>query len=176
MIRTSARHLGALVLPALLLSSVSPAPAQEPPIKIAVVDIQKIVNDSDAGKQLQTDLDAFRRAVEQELKAKATEVNDLQERAKASSDPAEVTRLSKEYEQGLIDFKRLQDDKQREGQKKQKDGLAAIEKALGPVFSQVRAEQDLDLILARTPGVTLLFSDRVDITELILDRYNAASQ
>ncbi len=58
----------------------------------------------------------------------------------------------------------------------QQEGLAGIERALGPIFQQVRDEQGWDLILARTPGLTLVVSQRVDLTEEILQRFNAASQ
>lgn len=173
MIRTTARHLGVVVLPALLLAGVSSVAAQEGPTKIAVVDIERIVTGSTAGQELQRNLDTFRQAAEQELQAKADAVAALKAQITATSDLAERGRLTKEYEQGAIELNRLQDDKQREGQKIQQDGLADIEKALGPIFKKIREEEGWDLILARTPGITLVVSDRVDITQQILDRYNA---
>ncbi len=174
MIRTTARQLGALLLPALLLSGASTAPAQEAPTKIAVVDIEKVVVGSTAGKQLQKRLDDFRALVEVELKAKADELEALRKRAEAAGTVTEGDRLRRQLEQGVIDFDRLKADKQREGQKIQQDGLNAIEKALAPVFRQVRDEQGYDLILALTPGVVLMTSKRVDITQLVIERYNAA--
>lgn len=174
MIRSTARQLGALLVPALLLSGASAAPAQDGPIKIAVVDIEKVVTGSTAGQQLQKRLDDFRVVVEAELKTKADELDALRKRAEAATTLAEGDRLSRQLEQGVIDFDRLKADKQREGQKIQKDGLNSIEKALGPIFKQVRDEQGYDLILALTPGVILMSSQRVDITQLVIDRYNAA--
>ena len=58
----------------------------------------------------------------------------------------------------------------------QDEGLREIERNLAPVFRQIRDEQGYDVILALTPGIVLMVSERVDITQLVLDRYNAASQ
>lgn len=174
MIRTTARHLGALALPALLLAGAAVAPAQEAATKIAVVDIERVVTGSSAGAELQRRLDDFRVAVEAELKGKADELDALRKRAEAAASPTEGDRLTRQLEQGVIEFDRLKADKQREGQKIQKDGLARIEKALAPIFRQVRDEQGYDLILALTPGVILMTSKRIDITQLVIDRYNAA--
>lgn len=173
--RTTARHLGALLLPALLLAGVSSAPAQDGAVRIAVVDIERVVSESTVGLELQRKLDTFSQSAEQELKQRASELQDLQTRVNNEADPAERARLAKQYEDGRIGFQRLQDDKQREGQKVQRDGLAEIEKALAPVFRQIQDEQGWDLILARTPGLTLVVSQRVDLTAEILERFNAVS-
>jgi outer membrane protein len=169
------RLIGVFTLLALSLGA-GPAMAQEPPIKIAVVDVERIVTESTAGKALQTRLDNFREQIEAELQNKAQAAAKLRQDAALTSDPAQRAQLSKQYEDAAIALKREQDDRQREGQKLQDEGLREIERNLAPVFQQVRDEQGYDMILAHTPGVVLMVSPRVDITQQVLDRFNASTQ
>ncbi len=176
MIRTTARHLGALLLPTLVLLGAVGARAQDGPIKIAVVDIETIVSKSKAGMDLVEKLEAFRKSIEDELRAGVQRATDLRNQTEAATNPAEAARLKKLYDDEAIALQRKRDDKQRQGQKMQEEGLRAIERALGPIFSQVRDENGYDLILARTPGLVLMSSDRIDITQKVLDAYDASAQ
>lgn len=85
-----------------------------------------------------------------------------------------LSELNKELEDVGIALRRYRDDKQREGQKLQEEGLMGIEQMLQPVFEQAREELGLDLVINRVPGVVLMISDRVDITALMIERLNAA--
>ena len=176
MIRRTVCQLGALVLPAVLLLGPVPALAQESPARIAVVDVQKVVAGSIAGQEMQAMLSTFRSGVERELKAATQAVRDLQTSAALAGSPAEAAELQKELENKTIALNRLQDDMQREGQEKQTAALRSIEAQLEPIFRQIRDEHDYDLILARSPGLTLMISPRIDITQEVIDRFNASSQ
>ena len=86
-----------------------------------------------------------------------------------------LAELNKELEDATIALRRYRDDKQREGQKMQEEGLLAIEEVLQPIFAQVRDEQGFDVILNRVPGVVLMISERVDITPLMVQQLNSTS-
>ncbi len=86
-----------------------------------------------------------------------------------------LEQLNKELEDATIALRRFRDDKQREGQKMQEEGLLNIEQVLQPIFAQVRDEMGFDLILNRVPGVVLMISERVDITPLMVERLNASN-
>jgi outer membrane protein len=169
------RLIGVVVLIVLSLGAVQ-ANAQEAPIKIAVVNVEKIVTESTAGKALQSRLDNFREQIEADLQAKAQGAAKLRQDAALTSDPVQRAQLEKQYEDAAIALRREQDDRQREGQKIQDEGLRDIENKLAPVFRQIRDEQGFDLILALTPGIVLMVSERVDITQQVLDRFNASTQ
>jgi Skp family chaperone for outer membrane proteins len=57
----------------------------------------------------------------------------------------------------------------------QNEGLAEIEKLLGPVFEKVRAEGNYDLILNRVPGLVVMANPRIDITQQVIERLEAGS-
>lgn len=176
-IRNSQRIVLSAALVALFLSTLSPLFAQEGPLKVGVVDVEAVVAESPQGKALQTRLEQFQTEVQGELQRLQNDAQAIQQRitdgANSLSDER-LAELNAELEDATIKIRRYRDDKQRQGQKMQEEGLVQIERALQPVFEQVRAEMGFDLILNRVPGVVLMISDRVDITALMIQRINSA--
>ena len=165
---------------ALLLSTlpVAPAAAQEKPVNIVVVDLEAVVANSAAGRELQERLGKFQQEVKAEGEAKAASARDIRQRISDgvnSLSEEKLNQLQKDYEDATIDIRRFQDDKQREGQKMQAEGLRDIEKQLQPVFEKIRDEGGYDLILNNVPGVVVMANERVDITKLVIDRLNSAA-
>lgn len=153
----------------------APASAQQA-INIAVVDLDFVVAQSPAGKALGQKLEAFQKQAQGEAEAKQKAAVDLRKRIADgvnSLSEEKLAELQKQYEDIMIDIRRFRDDKQREGQKMQDEGLKEIEKQLEPVFEKVRDENGYDLILNRVPGVVVMAGERVDITKKVLDVMNA---
>jgi Skp family chaperone for outer membrane proteins len=163
----------------LLLSFVlTPLVAQDAPLKIAVVDVEVLVAESPQGKALQERLAQFQSSTSTEMQRMQNDAQAIQQRIAdgANSLSAErLAELNKELEDATIALRRYRDDKQREGQKMQEEGLLSIEEVLQPIFAEVRDEMGFDLILNRVPGVVLMISERVDITPLMVQRLNAAT-
>jgi len=148
------------------------AQAQEGPIRIAVVDLEWVVAKSPGGQSLQARLDQFRQDVRTEADQKTTAANDIRRRMVEGANSLSEDRLAelqKEFEDQQIAIRRFQDDKQREGQKMQTEGLAEIERQLQPVFETIRDESNYDLILNNVPGVVVMAGDRVNITSRVLE-------
>jgi outer membrane protein len=163
----------------LLLSFIiTPVMAQDAPLKIAVVDVEVLVAESPQGKALQERLSKFQSETSAELQRMQNDAQTIQQRitdGANSLSPDRLDELNKELEDASIALRRFRDDKQREGQKMQEEGLLGIEEVLQPIFAQVRDEMGFDLILNRVPGVVLMISERVDITPLMVQRLNSAS-
>ena len=158
--------------------ALTPVVAQEAPLKVAVVDVEIVVAESPQGKALQIRLEQFQTQVQGDMQRMQNDAQAIQQRitdgANSLSDDR-LSELNKELEDATIAIRRYRDDKQREGNKMQEEGLMGIEQVLQPVFAEVRDEMGFDLILNRVPGVILMTSDRVDITPLMIQRLNAAS-
>ena len=172
------RYLGSLMLLLILASGVTPLLAQEAPIKIAIVDLEAVVAQSKQGQDLQTRIESFQQQVQQEMTTLNQQANELRQRLADGANSLSESRLAelnKEYEDATIALRRFRDDKQREGQKMQEESLREIEGLLEPVFEQVRAEAGFDLILNNVPGVVLMAGERVDITAMMIERFNAAA-
>ncbi len=155
----------------------APLGAQAATINIAVVDLDLVVARSAAGKALQARLEAFEQEVRGEVDRLNQEAQAIRQRVAEgaqSLSEEQLGELQKDYEDKLLALRRLRDDKQREGQKIRDESLRQIEKDLEPIFAQVRDEGAYDLILNNVPGVVVMAGPRVDISELILQRFDAA--
>lgn len=176
---TAAKFLGSLMVLFLLTAGTTPLLAQEAPIKIAIVDLETVVAQSKQGQDLQARMESFQQQVQQEMTTLNQQANELRQRLADGANSLSETRLAelnKEYEDATIALRRFRDDKQREGQKMQEESLREIEGLLEPVFEQVRAELGFDLILNNVPGVVLMAGERVDITAMMVERFNAAAE
>ena len=171
------RFLGSAVFLLILVVGFTPLLAQEAPIKVAVVDVEAVVAQSKQGQELQARLESFQQQVQQEMNTMNEQANELRQRladGANSLSEARLAELNKEFEDATIALRRFRDDKQREGQKMQEESLRQIEQLLEPVFEQAREELGLDLILNNVPGVVLMAGERVDITAMMIERFNAA--
>ncbi|MEO1086143.1 MAG: OmpH family outer membrane protein [Acidobacteriota bacterium] len=168
----------ALISMAVLLAS--PAVfAQETALKIAVVDLEVVVASSQAGKDLAAKLRNLQETAGRQVETMQKEAVDLRQRIANGANSLsndKLAEMQKEYEDKMIAIRRFTDDKQREGQKMQQDGLAEIEKQLEPVFEKVKADNGYDLILNRVPGVVVMASERADITKKVIDILNGSGQ
>ncbi len=173
------RFLGPSMVLLILVVGFTPLLAQEPPIKVAIVDLEAVVSQSKQGQELQARLESFQQQVQQELSTLNQQANELRQRLAEGANSLSETRLSelnKEYEDATIALRRFRDDKQREGQKIQEESLREIEAMLEPVFEQAREELGFDLILNNVPGVVLMVGERIDITAMMIERFNAAAE
>jgi Skp family chaperone for outer membrane proteins len=166
----------ALVLVTLSLFGANASLAQEAPIKIAVVNLDYIVAQSPAGRSLQDKLQSFEKEVRGEVEARTQAARALRQRliegANSLADD-KLSEMQKELEDATISIRRYRDDKERQGQKMQQEGLKEIEKQLEPVFEKVRESGQYDLILNNVPGVVVMAGPRADITQKVLDALNA---
>jgi Skp family chaperone for outer membrane proteins len=175
---TGAKSLGSLMVLLTFAAGIAPLQAQEAPIKIAIVDLEAVVGQSKQGQDLQARMESFQQQVQQEMTNLNLQANELRQRLADGANSLSESRLAelnKEYEDATIALRRFRDDKQREGQKMQEESLREIEDLLEPVFEKVRDEMGFDLILNNVPGVVLMAGERVDITSMMIERFNAAA-
>ncbi len=166
-----------LIFASLCTAPLAPAVFAQDAVKIAVVDLDVVVAQSPAGKELNARLEKFQTQVQAEIDAMTNKAKELRQRLAEgvnSLSEEKLAELQKQFEDEGIKMKRLKDDKTREGQKMQNEGLREIEKQLEPIFKQVRDEGGYDIILNRVPGMVVMASEKVDITQRVIDRLSAA--
>ncbi len=153
--------------------------AQERPIKIAVVDLERLVAQSTPGQALQARLEKFQETVQAEGEQKAQKAREIRQKATdggSTLSQADLADLQKQYEDATLEIRRFREEKQREGERIRNEGLREIEKQMEPVFRQIRDAGSYDLILNNIPGVVVMANERVDITQMVIERFNAAQQ
>jgi outer membrane protein len=155
------------------------APAPSGPIRIAVIDTEKILLSSAAGKKAVADLKKLQDQREGELRAKAQELKDLQTKiseGRLSLAQDKLAELSKQYEEKEIALRRQQDDATRELNKKRDEMLAQIDDRVMPVINQAGKDLGYTLIFRKFESGLIYADETVDITSVIIQRLDAANQ
>jgi outer membrane protein len=155
------------------------APAPAGPMKIAVIDTEKILLSSSAGKKAVADLKKLQEQREKELGGRAQELKDLQTKindGRLSLAQDKLADLSKQYEEKEIALRRAQDDATRELTKKRDEMLAQIDDRVMPVINQVGKELGYTLIFRKFESGLIYADEAVDITAVVIQRIDAASQ
>ncbi len=146
-------------------------------VKIAIIDIQRVVTESDAGKE------ALRK-LQQLQDAKIAEGRSLQEELDGLRDQLSKQRLTlaedklielnKQIEDKGIEMKRFQDDAQRELDDARRKALGDLEQKILPVIDTVGKEKGFTLIFNKFQSGLVYADDSVDITDDVILRFNTA--
>jgi outer membrane protein len=148
-------------------------------IRVAVIDTEKILLSSAAGKKAVADLKKLQDQREKELVAKAQELKDLQAKindGRLSLAQDKLADLSKQYEEKEIGLKRAQDDATRELNKKRDDMLAQIDERVMPVINQVGKDLGYTMIFRKFESGLIYADDAIDITGVVIQRMDTAAQ
>ena len=152
-------------------------PSAAGPIKIAVIDTERILLNSQAGKKAVAELKTVQEQKERELDRQQKEIRDLQtkiDEGRLSLAQDKLADMEKQLEDKVITARRLQDDANRELQKKKDDVLGSVDQRVMPVINQVGKELGYTLIFRKFESGLIYADDAVDITPIIIQRLDAA--
>jgi len=145
-------------------------------LKIAYVDIQRAVNESNAGKDakkvITKDVEKFQAQIADKQKVLQNMKESLEKQAPMLNPDARVTR-EKEYQNKLREFQRWGEDTQNEINQKRMDMERNISLGLQKVIQKVGADEGYTLILEKNESIVLYVSKALDITDRVLKAYDA---
>jgi outer membrane protein len=145
------------------------------PVRIAVIDVERLVRDSALGKE------AFNRVkkVSDDKKSEADRLQkDLRDLEQKLADQGQALsdekreQLQKQYQEKAIDFKSFQEKASRDLDQAQKKELADLERRVFPVISQLGKERGYTLIFNKFQSGLVFADETADITEDVLKRFN----
>jgi outer membrane protein len=144
--------------------------------KIAYVDIQKAVNESNAGKDakklITKEVEKFQRLIADKQKELQTLKESLEKQAPMLTPDARATR-EKEYQNKLREFQRWGEDTQNEINQKRMEMERNISLGLLKVIQKVGADDSYTLILEKNENLVLFVSKTIDITDRVIKAYDA---
>jgi outer membrane protein len=155
-----------------------PAFAQNAPQRIAVIDVQKVLQGSTAGKAAYERLkkmqdDRVARAQKMDEEAKSLE-NDINTK-KLSLSEDKLTEMAKQLSDKKIAMQRYAQDADREvGEARDKE-LAALELKIKPVIDAIGKEMGLAAIFNKFESGLVYASDAIDITDSVVKRFDTAN-
>jgi len=145
-------------------------------LKIGYVDLQRALNESDAGRQAKEKFKVQVDRLQNDLKRQKDSLDamkdQLEKKASVMKDE-EARNLEKDYQRKLRDFERAYKDSQ--GELQQRDNELTIEllKHLQGVIEQFGKENGYSVILEQSSSSVLYGAPELDLTEQIIARYNA---
>ena len=161
-------------LAVIMVAVALPAAAQ---VKVAVIDVQRVVTESDPGKEVMQKLRTLSDAKAQQGQTLQQELATLQDQFNKQRFTVSETRqaeMSKQIEDKQIAIRRFQDDAQRELQDAQRRELGGLEERILPIINQVGQEQGLTLIFNKFQSGLVYADETVDITDSVIQRFNTA--
>ncbi len=152
-----------------------PAPATAGAIKIGVINVERLVQESALGKEAFNRVKKLNDAKKDEGDKLQKELRDMEQKlADQGSSMADDKRetLQKSYQEKAIAFKRFQDDANRDLEAAQKKELSELERRVFPVINQVGKEKGYTLIFNKFQSGLVFADDAVDITDDVLKVFN----
>jgi len=161
-----------VVLAAIMMAVALPAVAQS---KVAVIDVQRVVTESDPGKEVMQNLRVLSDAKAQEgqnLQQEMAALQDQFNKQRFTVSEQRQAEMSKEIEDKQIAIRRFQDDAQRELQEAQRRELGGLEERILPIIDQIGKEQGYTLIFNKFQSGLVYADETVDVTDTVITRFN----
>jgi len=144
--------------------------------KIGIVDFQRILETSSAGKKAQAEISKQGKKMETDLKGKGAEIDEIKKKLER-----EALVMSKEMRQErereirikINDFKSLQKKYMTDFKMQEQRLVGRIQKDLFEIVEEVGKKEGYLLILERREGGVLYSPNSNDITDKLIQKYNA---
>jgi outer membrane protein len=163
----------------ILAVSCMPCVSKAQSTNIAYVDLQKIILDSDQGKQIKTILTADADRLKKALDTKQDELQKLKdaiEKQGATITPEARVEKEKQYQTKLKDYQRLAGDYQSELQQKDSEYMQKILTELEGIVKTVAEKEKYIIILEKNQGGILYSAPTLDVTDKVIAAFNEAGK
>src|ERR1051326_6349334 len=177
--RMTGTRLGGLVWAALALGGAVPAlgTATGADIRIAVVDMQRALNECDAGKKAKDQVKAKFEKSQDQLRKQREDIDHMKEdydRKALVLKDEERRNLEKDLENRSLDFKRRYEDFQRDLKRTDAELTSSIVEELYAIVRDYGAKNGYALVLEASSGALLYNDKAADITDEIVKLHNAS--
>jgi outer membrane protein len=142
-------------------------------VKFGAIDVQKILNESDAGKKAKSDLESLIKSKQSSIDEKGKNIEklktEIEKQASVLSADARKTKED-ELEKYIREYQRIVQDSQSEIKKKEAELTDTILKEIRELIEKIGEEEGYSLIIEK--GMVLYSSKGIDITDTLLKRYD----
>lgn len=144
-------------------------------LKLGIVDIQRAVNDCNAGKDakkvIAKEIEKIQRLVAEKQKELQAMKESLEKQAPMLTPEARTTK-EKDYQNKLREFQRWGEDSQNEINQKRMELERNISIGLQKVIQKVGADEAFTLILEKNENIVLYNSKAFDITDRVIKAFD----
>lgn len=149
------------------------------PTRVAVVDVQKVLTQSDAGKAAYERLRVLQSGRVAEAKKREDSIRKFEAETKvrqASLSASQLTDRQTQLADKRTEAQRHATNAEREINQSRDGELQALEQAIKPVVNSLGKEMELAAIFNKFESGLIFASDRIDVTDEVIKRFNAASK
>jgi len=144
-------------------------------LKVGVVDMQKALDKCDAGKAASKKIEQEYKEMQEKIQKKREDLQNMQTELNSQSgvlsEQAKQNKMA-EYQDKLKDLKRMIEDSNAELQRQERSYVNRIAKELTQVVSELGKELKYDIIMEKQEAGIVHNSETVDITPIVIERYN----
>src|SRR5215212_12071129 len=155
----------------------APMFAQNTPARVAVIDVQKVLTQSTAGKaaydklkKIQEDRVEKAKAMDEEMRKLDSDINTK----KISLSEDKLAEMQKQLADKRISMQRYAQDADREIGEARDRELQALEAKIKPVIDGIGKEMGLAAIFNKFESGLIYASEAIDITDSVIKRFNEA--
>jgi outer membrane protein len=162
-----------IIIGALLALTMAATPAHAQ-IKLAYVDVQRALNECDAGKRAKADFEGRVQGLEGRLQREQNEVQSLKDEIEKKGmlmNADQRQNLQDQYMAKLKDFERDYKDSRDELQQKDNDVTSKIVHDLAAVIRTIGERDNYTMVMEK--GSILWGAPGIDITDQVIRAYNA---
>ena len=147
-------------------------------LKIAVIDVNRIMTDSQRGKSVLAGIEKMQSERSAQLKTLNDELTEMQKRfqeGRLSLAEDKLAELQGAIEEKDRVFKRAREDAERDIQKRRTDEIEKIESAVFPIINGLGKEGGYTMIFNKFQSGLVYADDAVDITAEVIKRLDAGA-
>ena len=159
---------------ALVMAAALPAAAQS---KVAVIDVQRVVAESDPGKEAIQKLKVVQDAKIQEGQTMQQELATLRDqinKQRFTVSEERLAEMTKELEDKNIAIRRFEDDAKRELDEARRRELGGLEEQILPIINQIGQDEGITVIFNKFQSGLVYADEAVDITDEVIRQFNTA--
>lgn len=155
-------------------------PSTQPVVRIGVVDPQKVLNETEAGKKARESLNTFMKnrqaLIELEEKELRRMEEDLIKQASVLSANAKKER-EEQFRRRMAEYQQKANDLNREVQEKQKEVLEGFRDKVEKVVAKVAQRLGLVVVIEKGRGGPTVYNDAsLDISSMVIEEFNKGVQ
>jgi Skp family chaperone for outer membrane proteins len=172
------RHVTPILLAVLALSCSGPARTEPLPPKLAVIDHDRLLLESQSGKTLIAPLDALMKQKKAEAQALEEELRKIRASAMeqtATTSEQQRASLQRRFNDKMQDMRRFEAEANNELDRVRADAFGKFKRLSSPVIQAVGKEQGYTMIFRLQDAGLVYLDPSADITDLVIQRLNAQS-
>jgi outer membrane protein len=148
-------------------------------IKVGVVDLMKVLNESDAGKKAKTELEAAIKAKQTVIDEKGKEIEkmkgDIEKQSSVLSAEARKQKQD-ELEKMIREYQRTVSDSQNEVKKRESELTNGILREIRSIVEKMGKDDGYTMIIENAEGIILYSKKDLDLTDAVIKKYNESKK